>query len=111
LFYPKEGNFILLVSNLQSRGFLNRVKNAFKKGTDLPVESISTISLIPGVDFSDHRSFWKFNYNALMVTDTAFYRNPNYHGIGDIPETLDYERMAEVVLGLKSAIEELAGNR
>jgi hypothetical protein len=43
-----------------------------------------------------------------MVTDTAFYRNPNYHGIGDSPETLDYERMTEVVLGLKSAIEKLA---
>jgi hypothetical protein len=108
-FYPSKGNFITLVSNIQSKGFLNRVKGAFKKGTDLPVESLSTISIVPGVDFSDHRSFWKFGYNALMVTDTAFYRNPQYHGAGDIPEILDYERMAEVVLGLQSAIEELAG--
>ena len=45
-----------------------------------------------------------------MVTDTAFYRNPQYHGPGDIPEILDYDRMAEVALGLKSSIEELAGN-
>ncbi len=75
----------------------------------MPVESISTFSLIPGIDFSDHRSFWKFGYDAFMVTDTAFYRNPQYHGYGDVPETLDYERMAEVVLGLKSVIKELAG--
>ncbi|TNF55457.1 M28 family peptidase [bacterium] len=108
-FYPEKGNFITLVSNMQSKGFLTKIKRAFKKGTSLPVESISTVSIIPGIDFSDHRSFWKFGYNALMVTDTAFFRNPNYHGKGDTAETLDYERMAEVVLGLKSAIEERAG--
>ncbi len=106
--FPDRGNFIALVSNLQSKDFLNRVKHAFKKGTDLPVQSISTLSIIPGIDFSDHRSFWEFGYNALMVTDTAFYRNPHYHNIGDFPETLDYESMSKVVLGLKSAIEELA---
>lgn len=106
--YPNKGNFIMFVSNLRSKSFLNRVKDGFKKGSDLPVESISTFPIIPGIDFSDHRSFWEFGYDALMVTDSAFYRNPNYHGTGDVPETLDYERMTEVVLGLKSAIEELA---
>jgi len=108
--YPDRGNFITLVSNLHSRGFLKSVRSGFRKGTDLPVESLSSVSIVPGVDFSDHRSFWKFGYNAIMVTDTAFYRNPHYHGGGDVPETLDYERMAEVVLGLKSAIEGLAGD-
>lgn len=106
--FPNKGNFIMLVSNLQSRVFLNRVKDGFKKGTDLPLESISTLSVVPGIDFSDHRSFWKFGYDAIMVTDTAFYRNPNYHAAGDLPETLDYARMAEVVIGLKSATEKLA---
>lgn len=107
--YPTKGNFIIIVGNIHSRNFLNRVKSGFKKGTDLPVESLSAIPLLPGIDFSDHRSFWKFNYDAVMVTDTAFYRNPQYHGIGDIPEILDYERMAKVVLGLKYAIEEMSG--
>ncbi len=107
--YPTTGNFITFVSNLQSKGFLNRAKAAFKKGSDLPVESISTLSVVPGIDFSDHRSFWKFGYDAFMVTDTAFYRNPHYHGKGDTPEILDYERISEVVIGLKSAILELAG--
>ncbi len=106
--YPDRGNFITLVSNLQSRRFLKRVQTGFKKGSDLPVETLSSLSLVPGVDFSDHRSFWKWGYNALMVTDTAFYRNPHYHGPGDVPETLDYDRMADVVLGLKSAIEHIA---
>jgi Zn-dependent M28 family amino/carboxypeptidase len=106
--FPDTGDFIALVSNLQSRGLLSRVKDAFKRDTDLPVESLSTFSIIPGIDFSDHRSFWEFGYEALMVTDTAFYRNPNYHGISDTYETLDYTSMAKVVLGLISAIEELA---
>jgi len=108
-FYPDKGNFITLISNFKSKNFLNKIESAFKKGTDLPVESISTFSIIPGIDFSDHWSFYEFGYPALMVTDTGFYRNPNYHEATDTPETLDYERMAKVVLGLRSAIEELAG--
>jgi len=109
--YPTTGNFITLVSNLKSKGFLKRIKSGFERGTNLPVETLSTVSFVPGVDFSDHRSFWKFGYNAVMVTDTAFYRNPNYHEKGDVPAMLDYKRMGDVVEGLKSAIEELAGGK
>ena len=109
-FYPTTGNYITFVSDFQSRGLLNRAKNAFMQGSSLPVESLSSFALIPGIDFSDHRSFWKFGYKAIMITDTAFYRNPNYHGIGDVPSTLDYERLAEVVIGLKASIRELAGD-
>jgi hypothetical protein len=105
--YPDKGNFITFVSNLNSKIFLNRLKQGFQKGAVLPVESISTLSIIPGIDFSDHRSFWKAGFKAIMVTDTAFYRNPHYHTPGDVHDTLDYERMAEVVLGLKSSIETL----
>jgi hypothetical protein len=74
-FFPDKGNFITFVSDLRSRDFLRRSLKAFKKGSDLPVESLSTFSIVPGVDFSDHWSFWKFGYRAVMVTDTAFYRN------------------------------------
>jgi hypothetical protein len=108
LFYPTTGNFIMFASNFGSKGFLDRAKEGFTKGTDLPLETISAPSFIPGMDFSDHRSFWKFGYDAFMVTDTAFYRNPNYHTAGDLPETLDFKRMSEVVLGLRSSIENLA---
>jgi len=108
-FYPEKGNFITFVSNLNSRAFLDRAKKSFMKGTILPVESFSALSIVPGVDLSDHRSFWKFGYKAIMVTDTAFYRNPNYHGPGDLAETLDYSRMAEVVMGLRTTVLDLAG--
>ena len=61
-----------------------------------------------GIDFSDHWSFGKFGYPALMVTDTAFYRNHDYHRPGDIPGTLDYERMAKVVAGLRGSVQRWA---
>lgn len=103
--YPTTGNFIAFVSDIKSKPFLIKIKSLFKESSILPVESISTLSIIPGVDFSDHRSFWKFGYKAFMVTDTAFYRNPNYHSLSDTPETLDYHRMALLVKGLSETIE------
>jgi Zn-dependent M28 family amino/carboxypeptidase len=105
--YPRKGNYIAFVGNIGSRGLTRRLKDAFRRHSELPVESLNTVSAVPGVDFSDHRSFWKFGYPALMVTDTAFYRNPNYHGHGDRASTLDYGKMAEVVLGLYGALGEL----
>jgi Zn-dependent M28 family amino/carboxypeptidase len=102
-FYPDRGNFIGFVGNIRSRAFTLRVKRGFKAHCSLPVESLNTISIIPGVDFSDHRSFWKCGFPAFMITDTAFYRNPYYHAPGDTASTLDYDRMAELVTGLYRA--------
>jgi Zn-dependent M28 family amino/carboxypeptidase len=103
-FYPDRGDFIAFVGNLSSKPFTMKVKNAFQKKCNLPVESLNTISLVPGVDFSDHSSFWDFGYRAFMITDTAFYRNPHYHTPGDEADTLDFKKMALLVYGLKSAI-------
>jgi Zn-dependent M28 family amino/carboxypeptidase len=52
------------------------------------------------MDFSDHLNYWQRGFPAVMLTDTAFYRNKNYHTAGDTPEKLDYERMADVVRGI-----------
>jgi hypothetical protein len=65
--------------------------------TDLPVYSLNAPAFVQGVDFSDHRSYWAQGYPALMVTDTAFMRNRNYHRPGDTFDKLDYKRMAMVV--------------
>lgn len=107
-FFPDRGNFITFVSDHRARNFLRRTLKAFQKGSDLPLQSLSTLPIVPGADFSDHASFWKLGYRAIMVTDTALFRNPNYHGRGDSHDTLDYVRMSLVVEGLRSAIEELA---
>jgi Zn-dependent M28 family amino/carboxypeptidase len=104
--YPTIGNFIAIVGTMKAKKFTARVSGDFQKGTDLPVVTLSAPPIVIGIDFSDHWSFGKFGYPACMVTDTAFYRNLNYHGPTDVPETLDYVRMAKVVDGLKVAIEE-----
>jgi Zn-dependent M28 family amino/carboxypeptidase len=104
--FPKIGNFIALVGNVRSKGFTEQIAASFKKTTDLPCVMLNAPAIVMGIDFSDHWSFNKFGYKALMVTDTAFYRNPHYHALTDLPETLDYVRMAKVVQGLTGSLEE-----
>lgn len=104
LFYPSRGDFIAFVGNLSSRPFMMSMMRAFASASDIPTESLSGVSLIPGVDFSDHRNFWKFGFPAFMITDTAFYRNPHYHSPGDTPDTLDYNKMTDITLGLHQAL-------
>ncbi|MCH7921972.1 MAG: M20/M25/M40 family metallo-hydrolase [Nitrospinae bacterium] len=106
-FYPSTADFIGVVGNLSSRRLVTAVKEAMRRGGAIGVESITAVSLMPGINFSDHASFWHENYPAVMVTDTAFYRSPHYHGPSDTPETLNYEAFAEVVKGLYQAVVEL----
>jgi hypothetical protein len=104
LLYPSRGNFIAVVGNASSWRFTREVKARMAGATELPVRSINAPALVPGVDFSDHYNFWKQGWDAVMITDTAFYRNPNYHEVTDTSATLDYERLAHVVTGVYAAI-------
>jgi len=97
LAYPDRGNFIALVGQFGDFGLSRSVKAAMSGATDLPVYSLNAPAFVQGVDFSDHRSYWAQGYPALMVTDTAFMRNRNYHRAGDTFDKLDYKRMAMVV--------------
>ncbi|MBU0467625.1 MAG: M28 family peptidase [Candidatus Omnitrophica bacterium] len=103
-FFPNKGNYIAVVGNINSRKLLKKVVKNFKSSSDFPMESIVVPGFISGFNFSDHWSFWKEDYPAVMITDTAFHRNKNYHKETDLPGTLDYSKMAEVVLGLKGAV-------
>jgi hypothetical protein len=106
-FYPSTPNFIAVVGDLNSRSLVGKVKNSLRAGSRIPVESLSALSFVPGVDFSDHRSFWKMGYPAVMVTDTAFYRNPNYHTEEDTIDTLDFDKMSDLLKGLIQAAKDL----
>lgn len=103
-FYPSAGNFISVVGKLGQAGVVRRVKKAMRGASPLGVHSINAPRWVPGVDFSDHASYWDAGYPALMITDTAFYRNPWYHTARDTAETLDYARMAMVVQGVHAAV-------
>jgi len=103
-FYPNKGNFIAVVGNFRSKSLVKKVTAIFKQHSSLPIESFTTFGFVPGVTWSDHWAFWKQGYLAVMLTDTAFYRNPNYHKQSDTYETLDYKSMAEMVKGLTSVL-------
>ncbi len=82
-----------------------RVKSLMAGASDLPVYSINAVRKLVGIDFSDHKNYWDEGYSALMVTDTAFYRNPGYHTANDTWESLDYERMGKVVQGVFAVVQ------
>ncbi|HEY9420107.1 MAG TPA: M28 family peptidase [Thermoanaerobaculia bacterium] len=109
--YPNTGNFITVAGKLGQGGLVRRVRNAMRKASALPVESITAPESLPGVSLSDHRNYWAAGYEAVMITDTAFYRNDNYHSETDTPDTLDYPRMAMVVEGVHGAVLALAGRK
>jgi Peptidase family M28 len=81
---------------------------SFRRHAEFPSEGVAAPAFIPGVDWSDHWSFWKEGYPALMVTDTAPYRYPYYHTAQDTPDKVDYARVARVVTGLQRMLCELA---
>ena len=107
-FYPNRGNFLALVADLRSRRLMRRTAERFRAVSDFPLETCATFRWIPGVAWSDHYSFWRCGYRAIMVTDTAFYRNPWYHTARDTPDTLDYRRFAAAVDGLAACFAKLA---
>lgn len=106
--YPTTGNFVAVVGSMTEMGLVRNVKKAMLRASDLPVRSINAPADVPGIDFSDHLSYWQQGYPAVMITDTSFYRNKNYHRAGDLPNTLDYARMAKVVDGVREAILEVS---
>ena len=108
-FYPDQANFIAFVSNLRSRGMLRSFAKAFRANSDFPAEDLATWALVPGVAWSDHLSFWREGYPALMVTDTALYRYRYYHTALDTADKLDYRRFAQVTEGLYRALAALSG--
>jgi len=108
-FYPHQANFIAFVSNFSSRELLHDVIKEFRVSSQFPSEGlIAPQFLVPDIRRSDNSSFWSYGFPAVMVTDTSNYRNKNYHTLGDLPRTLDYDSMARVVLGLRHTLATLA---
>ncbi len=105
--FPTTANFIAFVSNGESTDQLVEAHEAFSE-SGFPSERLAAPGTIPEAGFSDHWSFWQEGYPGVMVTDTAFLRNPHYHEGTDVPATLDFERYAAVVEGLAGMLEVLA---
>jgi Zn-dependent M28 family amino/carboxypeptidase len=107
--YPSQASFIAVVGRIADGALVRKVKRAMRGASPLPVYSLNAPAIVPGVDFSDHLNYWAHGFPAVMITDTAFFRNPHYHEPTDTADTLDYARLAQVVQGVHAAVAALAG--
>ncbi len=103
-FYPRTGDFLAVVGNLPSRGLVVEFLRHFMAAGDFPVEGVATFPWIPGINWSDHWSFWKEGYPAIMLTDTAPFRYPEYHSTWDLPEKITGPKFARAAHGIIRAI-------
>jgi Zn-dependent M28 family amino/carboxypeptidase len=108
-FYPNQGNFIALIGNLSTIPDLIRLSGKIRQvgvlSEWLPVPNRGVI--VPQTRLSDHASFWDKGYPAMMVTDTAFMRNPHYHKASDTIATVNLDFLAGVTQGLEIGIRTL----
>ena len=103
-FYPTKGDFIALVGGLQFWSQMRSLKENFFKGTHLDKYSINAPGFVRGVDFSDHLNYAAHRWPSFMVTDTAFYRNFEYHKANDTFKRLNYTKLALVTDGVLSVL-------
>ena len=109
LFYPSAGDFVAFVGDVSSRALVRRAVASFRASARFPSEGVAAPGAVPGVMWSDHWAFRREGYPAIMVTDTAPFRSPDYHAATDTPERLAYAPMARVVAGLEAVVGDLAG--
>jgi Zn-dependent M28 family amino/carboxypeptidase len=107
LMYPDSGDFIAVVGNLKSHTLVSSITEAFHTSSPLKTEGAVLPQFIRDIGRSDHAPFWQRGFQAVMVTDTANFRNANYHQPTDHPNTLDYEKMYQVYLGLNQFLSTL----
>jgi len=105
--YPDTGNFITVVGIEKYREFNARVHGLMKDSAEVAVERIDFPDSSELAARSDQRNYWTFGYNALMINDTSFMRNPNYHQLSDTIDTLDFDKMTGVVSSCYHAITNL----
>jgi hypothetical protein len=108
LLYPDVGNFIGFVGNLRSRTLVRQCVGAFRRHCHFPSEGAAVPEFIRDAHRSDHWSFWRFGYPALMVTDTSNFRNRLYHTLQDTPAIIDFAKLARVTAGLVDVAVDLA---
>jgi hypothetical protein len=109
LFYPTTGNFVAVVGNLRSKPLVKSFSRHFMEESDFPVECAALFGFITGIDWSDHSSFWRCDYPAVMITDTALFRYPFYHSHEDTADKLDYHSLSRVTHGLYMALGRMVG--
>jgi Zn-dependent M28 family amino/carboxypeptidase len=102
--FGTRGNYIALIKKLGAGSFARKFCLKFKTASTIKSVQLSAPPSLEGIDFSDHFNYWDRGYSALMITDTSFYRNRNYHRETDTMDTLDFGMMGKVIDGVFSAL-------
>lgn len=108
IFYPDTGDFLAFVGNLDSRALVRETIGAFRADAEVPSEGLAAPEFVEAIRRSDHWAFWEMGYPALMLTDTANFRNPHYHQPTDTPDTLDYDTLTRVTTALTHTLQTMA---
>ncbi len=101
---PDRGDFIAVAGREADAPFINTLVEGMKGEKGLPVVALPLPESGVRIQLSDHRNYWPHGFPAVMVTDTSYLRNPNYHQASDLPDTLDYRRMALLAQALHRAL-------
>lgn len=104
--YGSRGNYLMLVSDMRSRAILCAMRKSLIDSSMIYKRFISPFKSW-GMDWSDHRNYWSKKIPAIMITDTSLFRNKNYHELTDLPDTLDYEKMAILVNDLVKIVKNI----
>lgn len=105
--YGSRGNYVTVAQKFGNGRFGRRFARHYHGIATLPVKRFKAPAWLPGVDFSDHLNYWQFGFPAVLLTDTAFYRNRSYHETGDTLARLDMGRLGLAVNALLATV--LAG--
>lgn len=107
LFYGNKGDYITVVRKINKGEFARKFAGKYKRAKVIKTKKFTGPRYLTGIDFSDHRNYWDMDYDAIMLTDTAFYRNKNYHKSTDTVDTIDFERMALTIDALVITLRKL----
>jgi Zn-dependent M28 family amino/carboxypeptidase len=105
-FYPKTADYIGVVGNFRSSKYVAFIKKGIRRYSKIDSRSLTAPEFFGGINLSDNYSFWRHGFRAVMITDTSFFRNRNYHLETDTIDTLRFEQMAEVIRGLSFTLSE-----
>lgn len=107
MFFGSKGDYITVIRKFHDGKFAGKYKSNMKKSKTIKTKSLKAPASLRGIDFSDHRNYWEFGFSSVLITNTGFYRNPNYHHDTDILSTLDILRMSQVIDEVHRSIIEL----
>jgi len=107
-YYPKEGDFLTFVGNRRSKQLLFSAITTFREAAFLPSEGGTAPHWLRGIGWSDHWAYWQHGVQAIMVTDTAVFRNPHYHEPTDTVQAIDAVRLTLAVDGIEHVVRDLA---